>query len=55
MENSNWVLCKKCKHKLFLIKNGNNFNLDIKCHSCKEINDVHIINIGYNKYYIKSN
>lgn len=39
----NWVRCESCKHKLFYLININgNFNMEIKCHSCKALNALKI-------------
>lgn len=41
--NDEWVRCKKCGHKLFRIINPEyNAVVEIKCHSCKELNVVRI-------------
>ena len=45
IDNDKWIRCKRCGHKLgrMLEDTGDNknvFNIEIKCHSCKEINVV---------------
>lgn len=40
--NGIWVRCEQCKHKLFLIYPHSQVTADIKCHSCKKINSIHI-------------
>ena len=36
----NWVRCKKCGHKLFKADGAGNVTIEVKGHSCKEINIV---------------
>lgn len=50
--DNEWVRCRKCKHKLFRITTqmppkvvGESLQIlgiEVKCHSCKEINEVKI-------------
>ena len=41
-----WCLCGKCRHKLFRVADAGSMiiledvHIEIKCHSCKELNDV---------------
>lgn len=40
-ESGEWVRCGKCGRKLFKIEKNScldNLEIEIKCHSCKEIN-----------------
>ena len=44
LDEANWVRCGKCKRKLFHVINFRNSVvpiIEIKCHSCKEINEVY--------------
>ena len=46
IDKESWCRCAKCKHRLFYVRdwgfgNGNgSLVLEIKCHSCKEINEI---------------
>ena len=36
-----WILCKCCGHKLMkLVSTHGEMEIEIKCHSCKEINRI---------------
>lgn len=32
-----WVRCPACTHKLFKVSDGKQFNIQIKCNSCKSL------------------
>lgn len=42
----NWIRCKGCGHKLMRLIDVGTARVEIKCHSCKEIN---IINLQMSK------
>lgn len=39
-----WVYCPKCRHKLFKVWIGSNAEVEVKCHSCKNIIHVSVSN-----------
>lgn len=45
VDNNNWLRCANCGHKLGRVigrsRYDPDFILEIKCHSCKEINEWH--------------
>ena len=40
--NENWVRCKECGHKLMRVVDVKAAQIEIKCHSCKAINTIHL-------------
>jgi len=40
----NWARCGKCGHKLFRIVEGEVGSIEVKCHSCKEVNSTYDAN-----------
>lgn len=48
-DNIGWIRCGSCSHKLMKVLNwevsgDTSVSLEIKCSSCKEINEINIIN-----------
>lgn len=49
MVTNRWVHCPKCGHRMFFIRNAD-FDIEIKCTSCKAIVNLNTHNISDTVY-----
>lgn len=46
INNETWIRCQQCGHKLLRVIDAKGSLIEIKCHSCKAINEIVLTNKG---------